>query len=189
MQVHILVLAAGESSRLGRPKQLLPYGESSLIQHVVQEAIGSNLGPVEVVLGAYSDQIIPEIENLNCNYRIHHNWEEGLSSSIAFGVRALDKEDLNGVIMVLGDQVHLERGVLLSMMKEARENIVICKYKEGAGPPCYFDKKFFNELSELKGDDGAKTVVAKHRSLVKYIPFDKGHIDIDTQEDLKFMKD
>jgi molybdenum cofactor cytidylyltransferase len=113
METPIIVLAAGSSSRLGQPKQLLPRDGTSMLAYVVQECIASQLGEVIVVLGAQATRMLSEIESLNCILITNQNWQEGQGSSIACAAQSINPENVEGVFIVLVDQVHFNREVLL----------------------------------------------------------------------------
>lgn len=186
-------MAAGESSRLGRPKQLLPYQKGFLLQHVVQQAIDSKVGQVHVILGAFFDQIAPTLKALDCTVLRHALWNQGLGSSIAFGIRHLVGTKIpQGIILAMGDQLYFQKeilGDLVALQKASQSKLVSCQYKEGMGPPCYFDQIYFEDLMALRGDQGAKKLLLKHKKHCSFLPFEHGDVDIDTVSDLKYLED
>lgn len=187
----VLIIAAGSSARLGQAKQLLPYRNSFLLRYVLEECINAGVGEVYAVLGARRDEIAPKIEDLPVNLLFNPDWEEGMSTSIAFGIRKLMPENYDGVFIVLGDQPFFKGALLQKIIEkhlEVKAPIIISKYQNGQGPPTFFEATFFEELAQLRGDAGAKPVVKKHFEKLAFVSFENGHIDIDKKEDLKWLE-
>ena len=186
--IGAIVLAAGESSRLGTPKQLLKYAGQSLLQHSAEAATASGAHPVVVVLGANADIIKKEIENNKIHVVVNTEWREGMASSIRYGIKTL--LELNplaeGIILVLCDQPHVTPALLTNLIMKYREtgkSIVASQYRNTFGPPVFFHKTMFSKLLLLKGDVGAKGIISQHTSEMEIISFPKGNIDIDTEAD------
>ncbi len=184
----ILILAAGEASRMGRIKQLLAFDGKSLLQRSIENAQETGL-PVIVVLGAYSDQILPLVESYSVKYVINEQWGKGISTSIHAGVvYALEHTpDLDGIIVTLADQPQITSGHLVSILSFATNNggIIATEYKGFSGVPAYFPKKYFEELKTLEGDTGAVALIKKWSDNVVSIPFPAAALDIDTEQDWK----
>ena len=190
MKIAILIIAAGASRRLGQPKQLLNYKKSFLLNYIIQECKASKIGDVYVVLGANYEQIQPKLDN-DITVLINDNWQKGMGNSIAFGFQKLIQEDYEGVIIAVGDQPFFSQNILQSIIgkqNNTNSSIIISKYKIGQGTPCFFDKKLFSELVKLQGDIGAKPIIKKYKDYVQMINFPKGNIDIDTIDDLKYLR-
>lgn len=186
-KIALLVIAAGSSSRLGRAKQLLPYRDSFLLQYIIEECLASEIGEVMVVLGANQAQIAPRIAPLDCTICYNPDWAEGMGTSIAAGIAALNPNDYQGAIIVLSDQPFFARNLLHSLLEKQTETqapIVVAQYAKGMGPPAFFEGTLFPELCKLKGDVGAKPVVKQHIDKVAFVSFPKGDLDIDTEADL-----
>jgi len=186
--IGAIILAAGESSRLGTPKQLLKYAGRSLLQHSADAATTSGAHPVVVVLGASADSIKKEIENNKVHVVVNTKWHEGMASSIRCGIKTLLELDplAEGAIMVLCDQPHITPALLTSLMMTYRETgklIVACHYRNTFGPPVFFHKTIFPGLLSLKGDVGAKGLISQHASEMELVSFPGGSIDIDTEAD------
>lgn len=183
-------MAAGASSRLGQPKQLLMYGGQSLLSHTVEVCLSANIGDVVVCLGSNAGPIAATIDQHPIEVVTCPMWDEGLGSAIAYVVASVGTNELDGVLIVLADQPYLTADVLLHVMQKAKATtclISACTYAEGQGPPVYFDKSLFDSLKKLSGDGGAKPIVRRHKADVQYVSFPNGHIDIDTPEDLQHL--
>lgn len=191
MKIAILIVAAGESKRLGRPKQLVSYKGKTLLYHTIRECLETEVKDVYLVLGANKEEIETQIVISDCTVVYNENWKKGMGESIASGVKKIvEKEDYDGIIITVGDQPFLSSKILNRLIEKAKKEkkpIIISKYKEGAGPPSFFDKEYFSELMELSTDEGAKGVIKKYKEEVLFISFEQGDIDIDTPEDLRFI--
>lgn len=187
METGILILAAGNSSRLGEPKQLLNFKGKSLLRHVAEESLKTT-GSVVVVTGSNHSEISQEIENLKVKIIENVNWNEGMGSSIQIGFNELLNlfpTNENCIISVC-DQPFIDAEVfsdLIQMQKDSQKGIVASKYADTVGTPVLFTKKYFEDLSNLSGQEGAKKLVQKFKDDTAQINFEKGAIDIDTQND------
>lgn len=184
----LIILAAGASTRLGKPKQKIIFNGKSLLQRAVETAVNSDCRPVIVILGAYAIEIQAEIEDKNVI--IYHNsqWEEGMASSIRSGIKVLQKTGsiVSGVILMVCDQPFADTALLNDMINKQAitgKEIIACSYNNTLGVPALFDKKFFPELLSLKGQEGAKKIIMNHKESVAEIPFPLGSFDIDKIED------
>ncbi len=159
-----------------------------MIQYIHQECIKSELGYVYVATGAYHDAISNEIPEAHLIYNA--NWTDGMASTISFAMKNINQEILDGVIIILSDQVFLTSDTLNRLAQKATNEtnqIVNCKYQKGLGPPTYFHKSLFSELEKLSGDEGAKSIVKKYSTSLTSINFPKGDIDLDTTIDIKIL--
>ena len=188
----VIILAAGESSRLGSPKQLLVYSGATLLQHSIEVAQSSDAGLVVVVLGANAALIHADLKHVTANVVVNSAWKEGMASTIRCGLQTL--LDLNqqteAVILMVADQPFVTAGLLNNLMVVNRKeqcSIVASKYGTTFGTPVLFSKRFFPEVLELTGDAGAKSLVRKYMNETAFVPFPKGDIDIDTVEDYKSL--
>lgn len=182
----IIILAAGSSSRLGQPKQLLKKGTDTLLNHIIKVAKSSGVGDVFVVVGSQKDLIIPTLKR-ETNIIINKDWRKGMGRSIAIGVSQILDLNYDGVIVLLGDQIYLTTKEICNLIvtkDKGHTSIVVSKYKNSQGPPCYFDNKYFEELTFLNDDEGAKSVIKKHLNEVAFTDFLNGEVDIDTPSDL-----
>jgi len=189
----VVILAAGASARLGKPKQLLPYNGKNLLQHVLSEAISSYASPVIVVLGANSDMISKEIDKTKVYIIENTGWEEGMASSVRIGLSTLSEifPSADAVIFMVCDQPYVSASLLNDLINtqvETGKPIVTCNYGDAIGPPALFHKSLFAELMQLKGDAGARKIIQQHSDDVATVLFAKGKIDIDTNEDYEALK-
>jgi len=184
----LIILAAGSSSRLGKPKQNLVYQRATLLQRAVNTALSSVCRPVVLVLGANAEMIAPAVENKEVAILQNQDWQEGMASSIRCGLDAINKAapNLDSLILMLCDQPFVYAGLLNRLVKTHTENyanIIASAYSDTMGPPVLFGKKYFEELLTLTGQEGAKKLIIKYNKSVVSIPFPEGGIDIDTVED------
>ena len=186
--IGLIILAAGKASRMGKPKQLLTYQGSSLISHAVKIGLNSNCRPVIVVLGAYKEQVKPQIDKLPIEIIENSDWETGMSSSIRAGINAINQSNsnLDSVIIALADQPLISEAVFNQLIKEYRDTnnkIIAADYDDIVGVPALFDKNFFSELMDIEGDRGAKALIRKYRDEVLTVPVAEAAIDFDTPDD------
>jgi molybdenum cofactor cytidylyltransferase len=188
----IILLAAGSSSRLGKPKQLLRFHGKSLIRHIISIARQSEADEIIVVLGANHELILQEISDLNIRVVINHHWQEGIASSIRAGLEFLQQlsPSAESAIFAVCDQPFVSTELLNGIMATQRETkklIVSSAYENTMGTPVLFHKDLFQELLALKGDSGAKKIILQHKSEVATIPFASGNIDIDTNDEYEAL--
>jgi molybdenum cofactor cytidylyltransferase len=186
--IGVVILAAGGSTRMGRPKQLLPYGESTLLRHAAAVAVASGLGPVIVVVGSDPDRMAAELDGLPVTPVANPDWERGLGTSVRAGVRAALEmtPDLDAVILTLADLPLVTPRLLGRMAREHRERsspIVACRYGGTAGVPALFGRSSFAALQSLPDDRGAKGLIAAAGSGIGLVDFPGGSADIDTPAD------
>ncbi len=187
----LLVLAAGSSERLGRPKQLVKWNQSTLLNHTIEQALNTENTDVFVALGGNQIDILPTISRKVPILTIH-NWHEGMGSSIAKSMSRINIENYKGIILSVCDQPYISYDIfnkLINKFEKEKSSIIISKYEVATGPPTLFSRIYFNDLLELKGDNGAKKIVKKHNDEIDYILFPTGEIDIDSEADLKILND
>jgi molybdenum cofactor cytidylyltransferase len=182
------VLAAGSSSRLGKPKQLLLYKGKSFLQHAVQVASDSIAGPVVMVTGANAERIGKELSGFKIILAENNEWAEGMASSVCCGLNTLLQEAplTNSVILMVCDQPYISSQLLndlLATQQKTGQPIVASQYENVFGTPALFHKRIFPELLALKGDAGARKIIEQHIHEMATVSFPKGNIDIDTETD------
>lgn len=188
-KIAVLVLAAGSSSRMGQPKQLLNWGKSTLLGHTIETVLKLDAHEIVLVLGANFSSVQNEIKNYPVTILNNLDWAQGLGTSIASGVRYLleSSTQFDGVLIVLADQPFINSDYLKKMINgfnPDQKQILATAYDEVIqGVPVLFDAVYFEKLSKLKGDIGAKQFIKKHQSLVKTLVPPVKNVDLDTLED------
>jgi len=191
--ISLILLAAGESSRLGTPKQLLMYKGKNLMQHTIDMTLTLGMDTF-IVLGAYGEKILKQVNTYDAKIVENVEWNEGLSSSIRKGLEGVLNSNPNteAVILVLCDQPFLSAEILRQILEKYHDTglpIVHCHYGEASGPPTLFHRSMFPYLLELKGGQGAKKVVDRFSDQVALVDFPEGKWDIDTSEDYQQLID
>ena len=186
----VIILAAGSSSRLGSPKQLLVYSGKTLLQTCIDNAKQINANPVILVLGANKKLIEDHTDTKGVIVIENDNWKSGIASSITVALSALYNTfpDTDYIILMVCDQPFADSTILNKLLlkqKETGKSIVACKYEGTKGTPALFHRSLFHELAALKGDSGAKVILTKYENESAYVSFEAGGIDIDTVEDYK----
>ncbi|WP_111306991.1 nucleotidyltransferase family protein [Confluentibacter sediminis] len=187
--IPIVILAAGASNRMGEPKQLLKWGDSTLINHAVHVARKADAKDVIVVLGANFELIHKTMETSKVIVLNNYHWKMGLGKSIAVAVEYLQKskQHIDGVLISLCDQPFISSDFLKSMVSKFQPNknqIVATSYKNAkVGVPVLFDKAYFNELLLLNDDQGAKRILEVHQPNVQILKPPTENMDLDTKED------
>jgi molybdenum cofactor cytidylyltransferase len=184
----IIILAAGSSSRMGKPKQLLAFEGTTLLSRVVSLACQSRDNPVIVVLGANADVIKENLTVSRAEVIVNEGWEEGMASSLRKGLTVMNEKhsEVDGVLILVGDQPYLNNQhieQLLEAQNKSEFPVAACSYAGIIGTPVLFHKSVFSELMALQGDVGAKRIIQNRKQDVVTVLFDKGIVDIDTPDD------
>ncbi|RUT00353.1 hypothetical protein DSM106972_074810 [Dulcicalothrix desertica PCC 7102] len=186
-QVGIVILAAGASTRMGTPKQLLNFQGRSFLRHTIEIALASVCKPVIVVLGANASQIRNEISELPVVIVENHNWRQGMGGSIQAGIKTLEhNSNIDGAILLLCDQPFISVDIINQLVEAfytTGKPIIASEYKHTLGVPALFSRQIFPELMNLNTASGAKQVIQKYNKLVHTVSFELGAIDIDTPEE------
>jgi len=187
MSVAILLLAAGDSTRMGTSKQLLDIGGTPLLVHSVKIALQSGLHPVTVVLGAHAEEHRRIIQSLPVDVVVHEDWQLGMGSSLKAGLRHLLNQSVKpeAVVVLVCDQPRLTAQhiqALVATYRKERKSIVASRYGDTDGVPVLFAESLFDELLGLPDGHGAKKIIGGHGD-VSRVGFDEGGIDLDTPED------
>ncbi len=187
--IAALILAAGGSARLGRPKQLVQLDGVSLLGRTVDSAIAGGCAPVVVVLGSRTEMMERALDGLPVRIVRNERWREGLSHSIRAGVAALMQlpDPIDAVLMLGCDQSRIRPEVvrkLRAAFDGAPGRMVASEYAGTVGVPAVFQRDRFEALLELRGDQGAKPVLLRHEEQVVRVSWPDGAFDIDRPEDL-----
>jgi molybdenum cofactor cytidylyltransferase len=191
--IAIMILAAGASTRMGTPKQLLLYQGRSFLQYTTEIAIASVCQPVVVVVGANSEQIHRQIKHLPVKVVNNLDWVLGMSTSIKSGIELLNNlpQKIEAVVITLCDQPFVSPQIINQLVDayySTKKPIVACEYAGTLGVPALFSQRFFSELAALKETSGAKKVINHNLKEVFSIPFPLGDIDIDTPKDYEQLQ-
>ena len=181
MKAAAVILAAGASSRFGRPKQLLEIDGETLVSRACRIAIEAACSPVIVVLGAHADEIRRRGLPAGVRTVFNERHAEGMGHSLARGVAGLDSD---AVVILLADQPSVDPAILRTMTEELNKpgiSIVWCAQGGIPGPPVMFARRHFEELAELRSDEGGRSVVMRHPDAVAVIEVPTTRWDIDDE--------
>jgi molybdenum cofactor cytidylyltransferase len=187
-----VILAAGTSSRLGSPKQLLDLGGKPVLAHTLAALQQTELEPIIVVLGHEADQIAASVDLSQVQTIFNPEYRTGQSSSVRAAVAALPP-DIDAVLFLLGDQPLVEPAVIERLTFAYYQDqplIVQPKYREGRGNPVMISRSLFGALAELTGDTGARPLIEQHRDQVRLVDVSEHSRpdDIDTHEDYERIR-
>ena len=190
MTIPAIILAAGASSRLGQPKQLVGIQGETMLERALRLATEAGAGPVLAVLGANFASICASISFEGSIPVLNDQWEHGMSSSIHAG---LDEADVRapespGALVMACDQPRLSaehlRALLAAFGAQRTPAIIASAYAGTHGIPAVFPRSAFPALRALRGDKGARGLIAKPPCQVIALPFDGGEVDVDLPSDL-----
>ena len=189
--ISAIILAAGESKRMGQPKQLLPFRGSTLLGQIMENLLQSQAAETIVVLGYQAEKIIPQIAREPVKIVVNPDFDQGMSSSIKCGLSHIS-EAADGVMIVLGDQPLIEKETIDLLIKKHRQSergIILPVYKGIRGHPVIFKMKYKDELLRLTGDIGGKQIVERHPSdvLEVEVDYESVVISIDAESDYQSL--
>ncbi len=183
-----LVLAAGPSTRLGRPKQLVSYRELTLVAHVVNQALDYCGAGLVVVTGAHHEQVIAALNGLSIEAVYNPDWREGLGSSVRTGATQF-APDCQAIMLMLCDQPAISRADFSSLVNawtSRPERIAAAEYAGTCGVPAIFPMSFREDLMSLKGDQGAKRIINRAQR-ISTVKMPSAEFDVDTPDDLSAL--
>jgi molybdenum cofactor cytidylyltransferase len=188
MRMGCVVLAAGASTRMGTPKQLLEIKGQTLLVRAVAAALASPVWPVVVVLGAHAENIRPVLARLPVLVVENPTWSEGMASSIRVGITTLRQfsRTLDGALVALCDQPAFSAetiGQLISAQRAMRRSIAAARYNGRFGAPALFLREHFAALAELTGEEGARLFLNGDPDRVAAVDLPALAVDLDTPED------
>lgn len=183
--IGTVVLAAGASGRLGRPKQLLPYQGRTLLRHALETALAAGLGPVCLVTGALHEELMAEADGLPVQVVRNANWAAGMGASIQTGVAALESRfsDLRAILIMLCDQPLVPPALLRELARQPQQTgrpAAAAAYAGGPGVPALFERRLFPLLHALPPTEGGRRLLRNLQDQVAVVPFPDGEVDVDT---------
>lgn len=184
-----LLLAAGGSDRLGQPKQLIQLDGEALLRRTVNLLL-AQFSDLVVVTGAFAPGVREQLQSPGV--RIEHNdqWQAGMGGSIAAGMRAVS-DDLDGVLIMLCDQWRIDNDDLQALVQaweKEPKTIASASWGEILGPPVIFPGHLFGRLRQLRGPQGAKSLVEQQSGICQ-VEIPNAQFDLDTDEDLQIMRE
>ena len=187
-RIGAVILAAGGSSRFGRPKQLIPFRGKSLVRRIIDAACEAGCSPIVVVIRSEDEKFHPELDRAGVVIAQNHQWPRGIGSSIRRGIEALTNSspDVEASVLLVCDQPAVDSRViqrLIALRETTGKSIVASSYGDTLGVPALFTRSIFEELLSLGDKAGAKSIVLRSRERVASLSFPEGEIDIDTWED------
>lgn len=189
LRCGVVILAAGASTRMGTPKQLLDVGGKPLLRRAVDAALASPAWPVVVVLGAHAAQIRPLLARLPVLVVENAAWSEGMAASIREGVTTLQQfsRGLDAAIIALCDQPAFSAdviGQLIAAQRTTGRSIVAARYSGRHGAPALFCHEHFSTLAHLTGEEGARALLNGGAAMVAAIDLPELAVELDTPEDV-----
>jgi molybdenum cofactor cytidylyltransferase len=187
--IGAVVLAAGLSSRMGRPKQVLQFRGQSLLRGACVAALGGGCSPVIVVTGAYAELSRSELNALDALEAFNPGWQTGMASSIRTGLEGLlaAKPAVAAAVFLLCDQPRVTGQIIAGLIDAYRltgKPVIASSYAGTLGVPALFGRSLFAEVMSLQGNAGAKHVIEGNASDAHFVPFPGGEVDLDTPEDV-----
>ncbi len=177
----LILLAAGASTRMGQPKQLMPYRGVPMVRHAATVALASSCRPVIVVTGANAEAVGAALDGLPVTIVFNAEWEGGMGTSISAGLRALPGE-ADGAVLALADQPLITSEIYDSLLSEPECDIVAARYAGTVGVPVLFLRRYFDDLLALPASQGCKGVILSHREVCRFVDCPEAEMDVDTPE-------
>ncbi|MFZ0471962.1 MAG: nucleotidyltransferase family protein [Bacteroidales bacterium] len=185
--IWAIVLAAGESRRMGSPKMILPYEGMTIIEKVLENVLASDVEKVVTVLGSHSEEIMKVIERFQVPHCYNSNFKDGMLSSVKCGFEFLPRE-FRAAMVLLGDQPMVETSVINKLIKaynETGKGILVPVFQNKRGHPLMVDKKYRDEIINLDDPEGLKGLLLRHPVDLLEVNAENSSVldDIDTRED------
>lgn len=190
MPVAAIIVAAGSSSRLGRPKQLLIIDGEPLLQRAIRIALEAGASPVFVVLGAHREAIKESVNLISASIVFNDEWQEGIASSIRAGMLLVQNNapDTDGILLMTCDQPRITsanlRAIISTFQAQSQPAVTASSYAGVYGIPAIFPPIAWSDLLALHGDKGARSLFLAPPWPLVSVPLAGGEIDIDRPEDL-----
>ena len=188
----MIILAAGQSKRMGTIKQNLPWKRTTLLGHAIKQGLNSIADHVFVVLGSNKDAIINKIDPSNITTIYNPDWQAGMGTSIASAMQYFDKNSLHfdAVLITLSDQPLIKTehyNNLINSLLKNKKKIAATLINNRAGVPAIFSSEYFSLLSKLHKDHGARKILSNHRQEIMILDIDNKIIDLDTMDTYKYI--
>lgn len=180
MKIGALVLAAGESKRMGESKLLLPFGQRTIIETVIGSVIKSKVDEILVVLGSEAERIEERIKAFPLRLTVNPDYKQSMLSSVRWGFKEISNT-IQGILVCLGDQPSIPTDVIdkvIEAYRQTRKGIVVPTYHKRRGHPVLIDVKYSEEVQNLSPDVGLRGVVYDH-------PEDTHEVEVDTPSILR----
>jgi len=189
VMIWTIILAAGESRRMARPKLLLPFGEKTIIETVLDNAVSSKANYTLLVIGGFREKIKQKTKGLSIITIFNPDYMRGMLSSVQMGFRSLP-EGAQAAVVLLGDQPSISHTVIDKVIEgysQTTKGIVLPTYKKKRGHPVLFDMKYKSEIATLSPEVGLRGIVYGHPNDVYEVPVTTSSIlrDIDDMQDYK----
>jgi len=189
--ISALLLAAGESTRMGEMKQLLLFGEETMLEKSLSALLKSEVGEIVLVLGHAFEKILNSLKISDPRMKIvlNRHFREGMSTSIRAGLGSVSPQ-AEAVLIALGDQPNLTAEVvnrIIASYKKSGKGIVYPAFKKKRGHPVLFGNKYFRLLRALRGDEGGRSLLVGNPSDIEMVPVPRAELlwDFDTPSDLE----
>ncbi len=183
-----IVLAAGRSARLGRPKQLLPYRGRPLLEWALAAMAAATVDPVLVVLGHEAERVLREVDLHGARVVVNDRYAEGLSTSLQAGLAALD-EAVEAAVISVGDQPLLAGetiDALVAASRESGDKIVAADYGDHRGTPLLLHRDLWSLAATIRGDQGARALLRAYDGPIAAVPVPAASAaDVDTWDDYR----
>jgi molybdenum cofactor cytidylyltransferase len=193
MNTTAIILAAGPSSRLGKPKQLLPWGGPTLLEKVVAQTLAWPVDSLWVVLGSGFEDILRSIDFGDAGVVENPEWEEGMASSLRVGLDVASRDpSTEAVFIVMGDQPGIDPAVVEALLEHQRTSdalAIVPKYRYVRGHPVLIARALWSRLMSLEGDQGGRDLLQAHPEWVEEVIFEQlAPRDVDTSDDVKDLQ-
>jgi molybdenum cofactor cytidylyltransferase len=190
----VIILAAGSSSRLGRPKQLIPWQGSTLLAHAARTALAAELGPVIIMLGAHADGCRDALSGIDVDIAECAQWAEGMGRTIGAAIAhvALNHPGAEAALITSTDQPFVTAKTLAAIAAARRSHgrrMAAATYSGTIGIPAAFSRSMWDELRQLNGDHGAGSILRAWKAEIIAVPCPEAARDVDTKADVRTLSD
>jgi molybdenum cofactor cytidylyltransferase len=185
--ISAILLAAGQSKRMGKLKQLMPFGKSTIVEQAVDNLLGSAVDEVIVVVGYKAEDVMKAIVVKPIKLVINPDYKQGMGTSIIAGLKSVQSRT-QGVMLALGDQPLVNSQTINRLIEEFYNHdkgIAVPTYQDRRGHPIIFAMKYKEQLLKLSGDVGGRQIIEDHPDDVLEVAVDSKSViaDFDTTDD------